>query len=66
MVVNSNSTYLFEVHQNLVELISSVSKIMYWCIRGVYVDNLGCLGFLIQLTTHSKGKTTSKEPVGNT
>ena len=32
-----------------------VCRIIYWCRQGVYVDNLGCLGFLFQLTTHSKG-----------
>ena len=28
-------------------------KIMWWCLWGVYVDILGCLEFLFQLTTHS-------------
>ena len=45
------------MHQYLVELLSLVIKIMYWCLLRVYVDNLGCLGFLFQLIPHSKGNT---------
>ena len=42
------------MNQYLADLISWVSKIMYWYHMGVYVDNFMVVGFLFKLKTHSK------------